>query len=164
MVQEIINRINEIALNGAYNGETLGVQGLGFPPATLEGYQLPALIALPKSSGTWQTSGAIGNYSDLLFELRFYLARVGGNQKLDISQLYKYEPLARRVFLSRPRLQHNDSGLSLMGGEISYQVTSDLARLMSYPYGGNDTGLYWGFIVRLTVPYRDYIQENINGV
>lgn len=166
MRYEIRDRINTIIENdtGLQSGGNAIFQTFTAYPTGLNGSNLPSVIALPRQGQPYQYSGGNRFSSDVEFDIRVYLAPAGTRLKTinDIEAL-TFPDLFADAFLSRPQLQYNDSALSGVSGNLEFQIASDLARLIEYPVGVSGAPRYWGFIARLSIPYRQIIQMKVRG-
>lgn len=168
---KVLQRINDIAQFGDYGGTILNIKGLDTLISTLDGLTLPLLIALPRGTSLVEYSDASRFTMTLEFDLRFYLQKHGeANNALNIIQAYKYSELATEVFLARPQLQLEVAGQDLripeIAGNAEWQITSNLTQPLEWPIGVPETRggvLYWGFIARLSIPYRKLIKPKMQG-
>lgn len=167
---KVLQRINDIAKVGTYGSATLGVNGLDTLVDTLDGLPFPLLVALPRAISLVEYSDASRFNMDLQFDLRFYLQVMGkGNKALNIIQTYKYMEFATEVFLARPQLQlagANPVRIPEIAGNIEWQITSGLMQPIEWPIGVSVArgGVnYWGFIARLSIPYRKLIKPKVQG-
>jgi hypothetical protein len=161
---EILLRIVDIIEDGTYGGESLGslhdtdfvMKALRLIPPSIAG--MPKPLCIPMLRQTTEYVPMAGDYqetqAELVIDLRFYLADIGGKDALNYIQMSKYSLLATQLFLSRPQLQHNDNGI-IYGGSIRWQITSDLSNPLFYPFNApQDVAIpYWGFQARLTIPH-----------
>lgn len=167
---EVLQRINDVAQVGSYNGVTLGIKGLDTLVDTLDGLTLPLLVALPRGTSLWEYSDGSRHTVTLQFDLRFYLAKQGErNKALNLIEAYKYSDLASEVFLSRPQLElatASPKRLPMIAGNLEWQITSNLTSPLEWPIGVSESRggvLYWGFIARLSIPCRKLIKPKIQG-
>lgn len=162
MREEIHQRLNDIVQND------VNLQSAGSPifkvyiedyPAILSERDLPCVMWLPRRDSGYTRQSGINYDTDVEYEGRIYLSPLG--TRLDTIQnirVLRFPDLFAKAFLSRPMLGYGgDSGLVGMNGEISFKVTSDLARPVEYPIGRRDN-LFWGFTIQLIVPFEQAIE------
>jgi len=82
-----------------------------------------------------------------------------------IADAINYADLATNIFLARPQLSLLPKAtypeIAEIESRCGWQITSNLNNPIPYPpvsvSAAQGASLYWGFIARLTVPYRRYI-------
>ena len=160
MRSEIHDRLNTIVENDAnlkYSGNTIFKTFENEYPSRIDGTKLPCVIWMPRQDNGYDHLGGPVYRTTVEYEGRVYLQQYGeGLSTIQNIRAIKFPDLFRNAFLSRPHLDYNDDGLSGMCGEITFRIASDLLRPMDWPIG-NRAPLYWGFAIRLTVPYEDTI-------
>lgn len=92
-----------------------------------------------------------------------YLYPIGTNNPKAEFEIDEVTEELLTVFLTRPRLQYNDRGLSYVNGDISVSLARDVARPITYPAQYPNGVQYWGIHIRLTVPYRTQYRMNVGG-
>lgn len=166
----IFNRLVAIIENGTYNGSSLGAKALRAFPGTIDTLPKPVVLILPRADTGWsKESGAAYFITTLSYDLRFYIHEAkAGSDEVGIADTVNINELAAKIFLSRLQLQLSGSAdIAEIVEEITWQTTSNLAVPIAYPpenvSSGQGASLYWGFIVRLTVPYRQFIDFSLRG-
>lgn len=170
MTEAVFNRIVAIVENGSYESASLtNTKALRSFSDTLSIGKRHVLI-LPRGDSGWvKASGASWYNTNFSYDLSFYIQEAKtGNDVIGIADASNYNLLATKIFLSRPQLQLSGaSDLADIAGEISWQTTSNLALPIPYPPANVSSNqgaiFYWGFIVRLIVPYRIYITMSPQG-
>lgn len=161
MNYEIRDRVNTIIDNDTnlQAGGSAIFQTVTTYPALLEDTKLPIVIALPRQGTPYELDGNELYRTSVIWNLHVYLTAAG--EKLgtinDIEAL-TFPDLFASAFLSRPHLDYNDSGLTNVSGRLTFQISSDLGRLIEYPIGIPGAPRYWGFIINLTIPYLQQIE------
>jgi hypothetical protein len=130
--------------------------------------QPPAVLLFPRQDSGYQHSGGNRFTTEVQFDIRVYLAEVGTRlNSINDIEVVTFPDLFATAFLSRLQLQYNDAGLTDgiegVAGNLTFQIVSDLARTIEYPIGVQGAPRFWGFIVRLTIPYRTVITSKIRG-
>jgi hypothetical protein len=165
MRYEIRDRIKTIIENDSALTGVFRVYA-GEYPANIN---LPCVVLLPRQDSGYQLSGGNRFETDVQFDLRVYLAEIGTRlHRINDIDIVTLPDLFAEAFLSRLQLQYNDTGLNTAskGGvvrNISFQIVSDLARPIEWPIGIQGALRYWGFIGRLTIPYRQSIALKTRG-
>lgn len=160
-MEEISNRIVAIVENGTYAGATLGFKGLRTFPDTMQNKRV--LILSRGDSGWVQESGSTRHRTILSYDLYFYVKEAAlGEDAVGIVEADNYNILATKIFLSRPQLQLlGQTDIGEISGNITWQTTSNLATPIPYPLNGvsiqQGSKYFWGFVIRMTVPYRFHI-------
>jgi hypothetical protein len=127
--------------------------------------QPPAIICFPRQDSGYQHSGGNRFTSEVQFDIRVYLADIGSRlQRINDIESVVMPDLFAEAFLSRLQLQYNDAGLDGVAGNLTFQIVSDLARPIEWPIGVASAPRYWGFIVRLLIPFRQVISSKVRGV
>lgn len=158
---EIIARCNQIITNDTTLTGKFNIYENEYP-ATL---QPPCVLILARQDSGYQKSGARSYLVDVQFDMMVFLAPYGTRlTTINNIEAMKFPDLFADAFLSRPQLQYNDNGLEDVVEDIRFQIVSDLARPLQYPLGFPEAPRYWGFTVRLTIPYRQSIPMNVRGV
>lgn len=163
MRYEIIERINTIITNDT--GLTDVFRTYRDYPAAI---QTPCTLIFSRQDSGYQHSGGNRFTTEVQFDIRVYLAEVGTRlATINKIEAITFPDLFAEAFLSRLQLQYNDAGLTNgiegVAGNLTFQIVSDLARPLDYPIGVQGAPRYWGFIVRLTIPYRTVIQSKVRG-
>lgn len=161
MRAEIITRCNQIITNDTALTGIFRVYENEYP-ATLHP---PCVLILPRQDSGYQKSGGRSFLTEVQFDMHVFLAPVGTRlTAINSIEAVTLPDLFADAFLSRPQLQYNDNGIEDVVEEIRFQIASDLARPLQYPLGIPEAPRYWGFIVRLTIPYRQTIPMKVKGV
>lgn len=160
-MEAIFNRIIAIIESGTYAGASLGFTGLRTFPDVM---QNQCVLILPRGDSGWtQESGSTRHTTTLSYDLYFYVQEaLIGKDAIGIADASNFNTLATKIFLSRPQLQLlGQTDIGEISGSITWQTTSNLATPIPYPLNGISTQqgarYYWGFVIRLTVPYRFHI-------
>jgi hypothetical protein len=170
MSEAVFNRLVAIIENGTYGGASLGAKGLRSFPDSLDAIRKPAVLILPRSDTGWVKDSGSGRFiTTLSYDLRFYIkeAKTGADET-GLADTVNINELAAKLFLSRLQLQASGlEDIAEIVEEITWQTTSNLATPIAYPpenvSSGQGARLYWGFIARLTVPYRQHIDFSLRG-
>jgi hypothetical protein len=130
--------------------------------------QAPSILIFPRQDSGYQHSGGNRFTTEVQFDIRVYLADVGTRlNSINNIEVVTMPDLFATAFLSRLQLQYNDAGLTSgiegVAGNLTFQIVSDLARPIEYPIGVQGAPRFWGFIVRLVIPYRTVIQSKVRG-
>lgn len=170
MTEAIFNRIVAIVEDGTYGGASLGATGLRTFVESLDSIPKPCVLILPRGDSGWQKeSGASFHVTSLSFDLYFYIKEAkAGNDAVGLADATNFNLLATKIFLSRPQLQLSGlADIPEIWGNITWQTTSNLANPILYPSSGVTSNqgakYYWGFVIRLVVPYRLFIEMNSQG-
>lgn len=168
MSEAVFNRIVAIIENGTYDGNlSLGANAVGLRtfPENLDSIGKPAVLILPRGDTGWIHEAGANEYkTNLSYDLYFYIQEaIVGNDAIGLADASNLNIIATQVFLSRPQLQlTGNSDIPEIMGNIGWQTTSNLATPIPYPPAGVSSSqgakFYWGFIIRLSVPYRLYIR------
>lgn len=160
MRYEIKERIETIIANDENLGGLIRIEKQ-FPALI----QAPALLVIPRQDGGYQPSGSSRFVVDVQFDIRVYLADIGTRlQAINNIESVVVPDLFATAFLSRLQLQYGDTGLSGVSGDLNFRIVSDLARPIEYPIGVPSAPRFWGFIARLTIPYRQFIKSKVGGL
>jgi hypothetical protein len=171
MSEIIHNRINDIIENGTYGGNSLGTQALKSFVASLDAIPKPCALVLPRGDSGWQIeSGASNYFTTFNYDLYFYVREMGkpSSDKKGIADVSTLSMRAAQIFLSRPQLElapkATYADIPQIYSRITWQTTSSLNNPITYPFqqvtSQDGAKLYWGFVIRLTVPYHDLITYN----
>jgi len=169
MVEAIFNRIVDIIETGTYSGDTLEAIALRTFPDNLSVGDRQGLILPRGDSGYAHESGASFFTTVYSYDLYFYIQEAAiGADAVGIADAVNYNALATKIFLSRLQLQlAGNADIAEIAGEITWQTTSNLSTPILYPSQGvssqQGAKFYWGFVCRLTVPYRQYIIMSSQG-
>jgi hypothetical protein len=163
-------RIIAIIENGTYEGNGLGTTALRSLPSSLDGIPKPCAIILERpDTGSQIESGGSNYMTTLSYDLHFFVREIGSpeSDEIGISQVGTLRSRARKIFLSRPQLElapkATYADIPEIYSRITWQTTSSMNTPLSYPFGVSPQEggkLYWGFVIRLTVPYHDLITYN----
>lgn len=176
MTEAVFNRIVAIVENGTYNDIGLSTGGTTTKAARtlLDTFSIGNrhVLILPRGdTGEVKESGSGFYTTTLNYVLNFYIKEAKeGNDTLGIADATNYIDIAKRVFLSRPRLElagQNPVQCEGVYKDISLQITSSLYTPILYPPSGVSVQQgaipYWGFVMALAVPYRRFIKHNVGG-
>lgn len=169
MTEAIFNRLVDIIEDGTYESASLGAKALRTFPDNLSMATRNVLI-LPRGDSGWQKeSGSSFFVTIFSYDLYFYIQEAAiGRDAIGIADAVNFNSLASKIFLSRLQLQlTGQADITEIAGEITWQTTSNLSTPILYPTQGVQTQqgakFYWGFVCRLTVPYRQYIEFSPQG-
>jgi hypothetical protein len=172
MSEAIFERLVAIVENGTYAGSSLGAKALRTFPDTLDGITKPVVLILPRANNTWQKEAGSSIYqTSLSYDMHFFIQEAkAGNDAIGLTDATNFEELATKIFLSRPQLQlagQTPVYLTQIVEDISLQTTSNLANPILYPPNGVSTSQgatpYWGFIMRISIPYRLEVTLSFEG-
>jgi len=162
MLLEQKERIIKI-IEGINLPANVALQGLQYPPDSLENIQLPACLPLPQNIA-YNRDGAQGFLVACTWNLYLFIRQVGtGNE----AQAF-VEPMAlldefANTFLTRPQLQHNGQVLTGLVGNLSLSSPQNLATPLTYPIRASQGMQYWGATFNLTITQRQTYAINISG-
>lgn len=162
----VFNRLVAIIENGTYAGASLGAKALRTFPDSIDPIAKPVVMILPRASTVWARESSGHWSSTISYDLVYFIQPVTEqNSAMGIADASNLEVLATKIFLARPQLQlfyvtalpPPDEVI----GELSIQTTSNLAVPINYPLGlspQQGATPYWGFIQRLSIPTRLYVE------
>ena len=166
MSEAVFNRLVAIVENGTYSGSSLGAKALRTFADSIDPIAKPCVLILPRANTGWQRESSGHWQTNISYELHYYVQPISQqNQVVGIADASNLEILASKIFLARPQLQlFNVTALpppDEVVGEISLSTISNLALPIPYPpssvSSGQGASLYWGFIQRLVIPTRIYV-------
>ncbi len=169
MTEAIFNRIVDIIEDGTYGGSSLNAIALRTFPDNLSVGDRQVLILPRGDSGYSHESGASFFTTIYSYDLYFYIQEAAiGADAVGIADAVNFNALASKIFLSRLQLQlSGQADIAEIAGEITWQTTSNLSTPILYPTQGvqsqQGAKFYWGFVCRLTVPYRQFITMSSQG-
>ncbi len=154
---EIHDRMNDIVENDTslrYNNEPIFKTFTDGYPSSLDETRLPCVMWLPRQDSGYERISGYNRKTVIEYDGRFYYALAGtGLRTIQNIRILTLPDLIINAFLSRPHLDYGDEGLSGLTGEIACRFISDLAVPLEYPIGKREP-LYWGSIMRITIPYE----------
>ena len=166
----IFERLVAIIENGTYgtSGTTsLSAKALRTFPDSIAPIAGNVVLILPRpDAGEWQAESASQFTNRLSYDMHFYIQLISEqNQAKGIADAVNYADLATNIFLARPQLsllpKATYPDIAEIENRCGWQITSNLSTPIPYPpanvSSGQGASFYWGFIARLTVPYRRYI-------
>lgn len=161
MRAEIITRINTIITNDSALTGVFRTYENEYPASI----QAPCTLILPRQDSGYRASGGNRFVTEPQFDIRVYLESSGLRlTTINNIEAVIFPDLFATAFLSRPQLQYNDLALNGVVNSLTFQIVSDLARPLDYPIGVQGAPRFWGFIARLTVPYRQVIALKVDGI
>jgi hypothetical protein len=171
----IFNRLVAIIENGTYpvsgTPTGLGATALRTMADSLDLIPMPCVLILPRGDSGWQIEAGASYYTTTFsYDLYFYVREVGSpaSNEVGLADVVNLSMRAAQIFLSRPQLElapkATYADIPQIYSRITWQTTSSLNNPITYPFqqvtSQDGAKFYWGFVIRLTVPYHDLITYN----